>query len=306
MRFGRGLPRAAFTIALAIGGGVVVSRGGGPGAEPDLDAAVSGEAELVIGRRNAPPLEQTYCVAFGPGGQWFADGLRDGTVRVWDRGSRAVRCRWTGHAGVVTALAFAPDRPELLSTGRDRKVRLWSLAGDVPVLRAEVSCADWPGAAAFAPDGSTVAVGTGDTVRLWRVQADRLVPAGERSTGGQAVQALAFAPAGAGLAAGGTGDNAVRLWRLDEAGEPTVLAGSDDFQVRGLGFVRAGRTLVTVHVTGAVVARDLPDGERREGLLDGPACRQVVLAPDGRHALVAHYDGTARLLPLPRALAAED
>jgi WD40 repeat protein len=288
-------------VALAIAAGVVVLRGGAPRAGPDGDA-VSRQAELVIGRRNAPGQEHTYCVAFGPGGQWFADGTRDGTVRLWHRASQAVRCRWTAHADVVTALAFAPDRLELASAARDQMIRLWSLRGDLPVLRAEVRGGDWPQALAVAPDGRTVAVAFPKAVLLWRLEGHRLLPAGERSTGGNGVRSLAFAPDGALLAAGVAGLDAVQLWRLDEQGEPTVLAGSEGSPARGLGFSCDGRTVVTVHASGVVIARDLHGGGRREGLLEGPACRQAALAPNGRDVLVAHFDGTARLLPLPRLL----
>jgi WD40 repeat protein len=304
--FAWGLRGAACAFALALAWTMITSWGGRPGPATGADTAGTPGAAWVLGRPGAPVPDQTYCVALDPKGQWLGEGVRDGTVRVWDRRTRAMAYRWPCHADVVTALAFAPDRPALLTTGRDGAVRLWSLGGDAPALTAEASCDDLPAAAAFAPDGRTLAVGTGAAVWLWRVAGHRLLPWDKRPTYGHKVQALAFAPGGAELAAGGAGDNAVRLWRLNGAGAPAVAVGGTPFQVRGLAFSPDGRTLWTAYTLGRVVATDLTGGGCREGQLNGPDCRQVAFAPDGRYVLVAHFDGTARLRQLPGELRGGD
>jgi hypothetical protein len=52
-------------------------------------------------------------------------GGDDGTVRVWDNGSSEQRAAFTGHAGVVKAVAVTPDGSEVVSGGDDGTVRVW-------------------------------------------------------------------------------------------------------------------------------------------------------------------------------------
>jgi WD40 repeat protein len=111
-------------------------------------------------------------VALAPDGKTLAAGLRYGTVKVWDVGTRRERAVLRGHAGDVWSVAFAPDGKALASGGGDwdqpGEVKLWDTATWEARARlkhtGEVLCV------AFAPDGKRLAAGSWDkTVRLWDV-----------------------------------------------------------------------------------------------------------------------------------------
>jgi WD40 repeat protein len=68
-----------------------------------------------------------WAVAFHPSGKWLAVGERDG-VALHDVVTGRVVKRWTGHRGLVRALAFTPDGRRLISGGTDASLLVWDAA----------------------------------------------------------------------------------------------------------------------------------------------------------------------------------
>jgi WD40 repeat protein len=62
---------------------------------------------------------------------WLAGAGWDGAVLIWDSRTGEMRHRLFGHAGMVKAVACAPDGTWLVSGGLDRTVRLWHLGEEV-------------------------------------------------------------------------------------------------------------------------------------------------------------------------------
>lgn len=94
----------------------------------------------------------------------------DYAVRLYDVADRRERITLTGHKGLVSALAFAPDGRTLASGSWDRRITLW----DVATGRARQTFAWEIGqvrALAFSPDG-LLAAAAGDTGRVvvWDVE----------------------------------------------------------------------------------------------------------------------------------------
>src|SRR5262249_29473331 len=80
---------------------------------------------------------------------------------------------WTletrGHRWSVSAVAYGPDGRRLATTGRDGTIRLWE-AGTGRLLRILVSSAPALPAAAWSPDGRTLACGCDspdNAMQLW-------------------------------------------------------------------------------------------------------------------------------------------
>ncbi|HZE40021.1 MAG TPA: hypothetical protein VE172_14540 [Stackebrandtia sp.] len=86
------------------------------------------ELDLEHATDDAPDLESTYIGYLGDR-PIAAVGMEDGTVTVWDLAARAVAASWAGHDREVFAIDVADlgDGPVLITAGRDRCLKLWSL-----------------------------------------------------------------------------------------------------------------------------------------------------------------------------------
>ena len=119
-----------------------------------------------------------------------------------------------GHAGTVSAVAFAPDSLVLATGGEDATVRLWDVASGEPE-QTKKGHDDRVLAVAVGADGKTFATAgrrADEGIRLWAATDGRrlkVLPGHAKEIG-----ALAFSPDGSILASGGY-DRVVRLWRID-------------------------------------------------------------------------------------------
>jgi WD40 repeat protein len=119
-------------------------------------------------------------VAFSPDGRRLLSGSLDRTMRLWQVEGEEPPAVFPHPTG-VRAVAFAPDGSRALSgsgyvqreagwvgAGTDASVRLWDLKTGGEIGHAEV---DMPGASAvaFAPDGRTAVVSSGNTLRVLKL-----------------------------------------------------------------------------------------------------------------------------------------
>jgi SAM-dependent methyltransferase len=227
--------------------------------------------------------------------------LRDPShVRALSLGELTGLCQGSGLRDVRTAF-YKLDVPlEELTGDYERNVTLWEAATG----RQQTCCRGHDRlvlAVAFAPDGKTLASGSGDTtVRLW----DAATGEGRSTLRGHTrdVFAVAFAPDSRLLASGGY-DGTVRLWDVASGEERAALATTGE-EITGLAFAPDGRTLA-VAVDQAVQMWDVATGRlvaRLEGHQGQVKC--LTYSPDGTRLASGGHDRTVRLWDVARYWAA--
>jgi len=230
-------------------------------------------------------------LSFRPDGAILASVGVDGSIVIWDLATTPERPFLPDVSGRVRCAVFSPNN-KLLATGSPTAtVAMHNLEF------AEGRSLDDPrggtvGATtvAFAPDGTTLAVGQQDgEITLWDPSTGhkRATLDGHR----EFVAVLAFSPDGTTLASA-AGDHSVRIWDLPSRRQRALLGGQTT-NFADLKFSPNGRYLVLGdHVSPVVRLWDI-QAAALHASLRGPSSAVVAVAisPDGDTLAAADYQG---------------
>jgi WD40 repeat protein len=192
-----------------------------------------------------------WTASFFPDGRTLASGARDATVRLWDSGTGKLLRTLAGRFDTdehVSQLAVSRDGT-IVAARLGRTLYAWEAATGKELF-AVTRPGDWIRSLAFAPDGKTLATGSGiddKLIRFWEARTGAELRSFGDQRGG--MSALAFSPDGRWLVSVG-GDA--------EAGSVYVWEAATGKQLHSLRVRRAGVTpivgLPPPHVTSAAFA----------------------------------------------------
>jgi WD40 repeat protein len=195
----------------------------------------------------------SHLVVFSPDGKTLASGgqcIQE--IRVWDPTTGKQTATLEGHDVFgVGALAFSRDGKTLVSVGfHDAQIKHVDLATGKNTATLEIS--DWTPAAAFSPEGKTLATAiyivgrinamtevTENRVKLW----DAATGKQRASLPAASVSSVVFSRDGKTLATGSE-ENTIKLWDLASGKELVTLKGHTD-TVSSLAFSADGKLLVS-------------------------------------------------------------
>jgi WD40 repeat protein len=190
-----------------------------------------------------------------------------------------------GHEAGVVSVDVSPDGSTIVTCGRDGKVKLWDLQGNV--------LTDFEGhqgvvyEAAFSPDGLKVATaGRDGTIRLWNLNGRELLNIQGRDG---AIFDLAFSPDGSQLVSSGE-DGIVRRWDLEGKLLGTFKAHSG--WVYDVSFSPNSKTLATAGGDGLARLWSLDGKKLKEFQSPGTSVWSLAFSPDGSQLATSSGDGT--------------
>jgi serine/threonine protein kinase len=192
-----------------------------------------------------------------------------------------------GHQGRVNAVAVSADGTRAVSGGQDGSIRLWDVAGAVPLLRLEhdgpVTCVR------MTPDGLAGISGSLDrTVRAWDFRPERNLGMHRLEGHAGPVYAVAYGPDHRATFSSG-GDKTVRLWDLPD-GRPNGQPLLHESAVVALA-VSTGGTALAGCEDGTIWQWDVKSRQRVHRLVAAGPVLCIAISPDGHRALSGHPEG---------------
>lgn len=244
--------------------------------------------------------------AISPDGTWIVSASKDGTLKLWDMYSGALRFTLEGHTAAVTCCAVTPGGNRIISASSDGIIKIWNAYTGNELLSFHghddaVTCCK------VSPDGNWFVTASQDRVlKLWNIHSinELHLPRGYRVTMMRvlrrhkgAVRSCAISRDGTWLASV-SDDHTLRTWDVHTGATLSVanieMEDDDDETIYDCAIGPDGSWLAFTYGIGLRVWNVRENTERfttygHVGIVAGCA-----ISPNGRWMLSASIDGTLK------------
>ncbi len=240
---------------------------------------------------------------YSPDGRWLAVGTDKGLIQLYKAESLTLLASCKGHDGYVHSVSFSGDGKWLASGGRDKRVKLWSVAsepGGLVDTYTYTGHTKTVGSVSFSRDGKWIASGSYDrSVKLWSVASETRGQVYTYEEGhSDCVTSVSFSGDGQWLASGGR-DKCVKLWSVasETRGLVHTYEGHDK-TVSDVSFSNDGKWLASGSEDGSVKLWSVASETR--GLVHTYEGHRgyvisVSFSPDGQWLASGGYDRSVKL-----------
>lgn len=222
------------------------------------------------------PLQTTGVnnVAFSPTGKLLAVVGMDQKIEVWDLEKKQARTL-AGHTAEITSVEFAGSL--LVSAGRDKTIRTWSVETGAPVNSWETP-SEINGIAVNRNADLVATANVDGTIRTWELKSGSL----KNTFSGHAAQAWAvtFSPDGTSLASTSS-DRTLIIWDLESPHRFQQLNAGID-KVNTVAYSTGGNWILTGSDDGTILVWETSTGQLTATLVSVPGSDDwLVTTPDG-------------------------
>ena len=233
-----------------------------------------------------------YGIDQSPDGTKIALGLRDSTVRVWNRKTSQQQILH-GHEKRVFSVSFSDDSQSVASASEDQTVRVWNL--ETSTQRVCLNHPNRVNAVHFSGVGRVASATADQVLRVWSLDSTR----SPRILHGHQRGIWSLDSAGGNRFITGSADGTVRYWSDTADSQPRFMISA---QVRTTSLSPDGRFLAVGSSLGVVTIWDTKDGELcAEEKIGTASINDICWHPKCAEIAVAGSDGTVSLWTFDRA-----
>ncbi|KAI9183870.1 U3 small nucleolar RNA-associated protein 15 [Blastocladiella emersonii ATCC 22665] len=224
-------------------------------------------------------------------GKLLAVGDADGTVSVFEMGSRSILRQFTGHTGSVQLTHFSPNKTQILSGSDDKLVKLWDIPSNSCVATFDEHT-DYVRAGIVSRDNPNLLVtGSYDhTVKLWDVRANACVMTVDH---GAPVESLLLFPGSNALVS--SGGPYFKVFDVVAGGRMLHHVSNHQKTVTCMAFDHSGSRLLTGSLDHSVKVYNVANYKVVHTLKYPSPILSLAVSPNDTHMAVGMMDGTLSL-----------
>ncbi|KIM71121.1 hypothetical protein PILCRDRAFT_805352, partial [Piloderma croceum F 1598] len=200
-----------------------------------------------------------------------------------------------GHMSGVLSVALSPDGKQIVSSSRDRTIRVWDVDTGGVLTGTFEGHTDVIWSVAFSPDGKHIASGSSDqTIRVWLIETGEIVS--EPFQGQSVICSVAFSPDGKKIVSGS--DNSyIQVWNVESSENRSVPFKGHTGPVRAVAFTPDGTRIVSGSDDMTIRVWNAERGEVTSGPFEGHVApiSSVAVSFDGRWIVSGSSDRTVRV-----------